>query len=607
MKNTVKFLGTLLFAGLVLIFSACQTDSGDSTNYEDPQSVPLANVTNLNAKAKYESVLLTWTDATPLNCDIYGYEVSWETSESSSSAEILSENKIIVGNGVGGVLIQNLTNGTEYTFTVKTIDTYQSKSSGISVTATPAEIPPLKISLSVPAAKSNTSVTVTANITTDAKVKKVVYKKNGSINPAKLLADSTALSATEDSSNNKAWTFTISATDESTNGSYTVAAIDSQGHEEVEEITISNFDFTGPAAATKINGFYFKDSTITLNWKNPADSDFDHVEICYSTTATATESTSEASAKSAGVNVATDSKIFDSIEKNKEYTFYFVSVDKLGNRGAESSYTVTFAKIPAVSIKGDESWSPSSGVFISDRKLEIADFYMCDHEVTRDEFLSVMGHDPSNASSTGKFGNTPVNFLTWYLAIAYCNKLSIKEGLTPCYSLSSVTDWANLSYSEIPAVNYPEWNSVTCDFTANGYRLPTQVEWEWAARGGKISDGTSYSGSNNIDEVAWYDGNSDNNMHEVKRKVANDFGLYDLTGNANEWCWDWRMFTITSNICATGPETSELGTRVFCGGSCYDGTDSCNFDQSYEAQGEEPGNYHSHLGFRVVRSSNQSN
>ena len=126
---------------------------------------------------------------------------------------------------------------------------------------------PLKIDLSVPQEKSNTAITITANIATAAQsVDRVVYKKDGSEVASKLLADSSAISAVKGSTDNKKWTFEITATDETANGTYTVAAIDSDGREETAQIAISNFDFTAPKVASELDAKLSSEKTsVTLN------------------------------------------------------------------------------------------------------------------------------------------------------------------------------------------------------------------------------------------------------------------------------------------------------------------------------------------------------
>ena len=193
-----------------------------------------ADVTEPVAAAKDSSVVLTWKDAT--DEDIFGYLVSWKAESQGRALVALEKDSLIAAKGQQGCVVTGLTNGTKYTFTVKAMDTSGNTSEGVTVDATPVVVDSketMKIALSVPEAKSNTSVTVTVNVETAAeKIVDVVYKKDGSVNAATLLADSDAKKAEQNSAGNKQWTFEITAADETANGTYTVAALDSDGREE---------------------------------------------------------------------------------------------------------------------------------------------------------------------------------------------------------------------------------------------------------------------------------------------------------------------------------------------------------------------------------------
>ena len=621
-----RWIAVISATVMALAAFGCKTDT--ETEYVDKkvdETAP-ANVTELTAQAKDRRILLTWKDAA--DSDVYGYEVSYSGTKPINRVVLpaLDTTSMMVPPKAGGTYINGLTNGTEYTFTVKTVDTSGNKSEGVTVKGTPVAVDAgetLKIALTafVPQEngytgdKSNTKVTVKANITTASNVKKVVWKKDGSLIAKTLLADENAAAATE-TEDNAVWTFDITAQDESANGSYTVAAIDEAGREEAEQITIDNFDFTPPGKVKVTNAVYSSElSSIIINWTEPVDADYYHVDITFTTNDGISDSEPS---QAETVNKGTSDKTFPDVDGEKAYyTFTFVTYDELGNQGAEYTHKVPvnttvsnipegFVEVTGTTITGSESWTPRSSVFVRGRSITIPDMYVCDHEVTRGEFKELMGTDPSTASAYDKDGNkltgdavlnNPVNYVNWYAAIAYCNKLSLKENLIPCYSVSGVTDWENLAYSLIPTSSNSTWDELTYDKEADGYRLPTEAEWEWLARGG---ENYTYAGSNTVDDVAWYTTNkNDTGSREVKTKQANGYGLYDMSGNVYEWCYDWYG-TVSSSTADTGASSGSY--RVLRGGSWYNYDDYCRVsDRNYNSP-----NYRvSAFGFRVVRSSSK--
>lgn len=201
-------------------------------------------------------------------------------------------------------------------------------------------------------------------------------------------------------------------------------------------------------------------------------------------------------------------------------------------------------------------------------------------EVTQDLYEKVMGDNPSGTPGV----KHPVEQVSWYDAVYFCNKWSEAVGKTPVYSVNGSTDVSTWNY--VPHIGKAVKDTVEQDCNANGFRLPTVEEWIYAARGGEQF--LIYSGSDNLDEVAWYEENSGDDTHPVAQKKPNGYGLYDMSGNVWEWCWNEDSdYTYYRYVCG-GAYTSEEGKQ-------------CSVFASAET--ERSNRQYDNLGFRVVCTS----
>lgn len=201
-------------------------------------------------------------------------------------------------------------------------------------------------------------------------------------------------------------------------------------------------------------------------------------------------------------------------------------------------------------------------------------FWVADSPVTQMLYRSVLGKNPSRFKNE----DSPVEMVSWFDAIQFCNALSLRESLMPCYEVKSEED------------EDVRWNR-----QANGYRLLTEAEWEYVARSGGVQ---LYAGSNASLDVAWFSANSAGSTQPVKKKDPTLWGLYDLSGNVWEWCWDWFAEYVDGN--ATDPIGPKEGRgRSFRGGSWAVPEKMVRTSQR---GAERPHNRMNGLGFRVARN-----
>ena len=317
---------------------------------------------------------------------------------------------------------------------------------------------------------------------------------------------------------------------------------------------------TGTVTLVSENGL------LTANWTPVAGAD--EYEVYYSTTNTIP-----------GSPVQTVSTTTASISGLTNGTTYYVWVKPKNANGVgavNTAASVFFLGIEMVLIPagtftmGSPETEPNRQGDETQHSVTLSGFYMGKYQVTQAQYQAVMGSGEDRTTEYyGKGDNYPIYNVNWYDTIVFCNKLSIKEGLNPVYSIDGSTnpaDWGIVPTS-FDAPNRTKWDAAVIDKSRNGYRLPTEAEWEYACRAGTT---TAYNTGDMIsDNTGWYNANSRSKTHEVGLKPANAWGLYDMHGNVREWCWDWYDYYSSSpSSNPIGPNTGS--GRVGRGGYWYD-------------------------------------
>lgn len=215
-------------------------------------------------------------------------------------------------------------------------------------------------------------------------------------------------------------------------------------------------------------------------------------------------------------------------------------------------------------------------------EVTVGAFVMDKFLVTQEEFQRVVGSNPSR----WKVGKNPVEQVRWSDAVTYCNKRSELEGLKPCYDLKA-------------------W---TCDFEANGYRLPTEAEWEFASRAGAASDYFFGATPDKLKEFAWFEKNAGGRPHPVGQKKPNALGLHDMVGNVWQWCNDFYKVDYYKESPKTDPRGPKAGDKkVVRGGSWRSADSDCRSGYRYN---ESPGYAdvcfgYDIYGFRCVKKNSK--
>ena len=275
----------------------------------------------------------------------------------------------------------------------------------------------------------------------------------------------------------------------------------------------------------------------------------------------------------AGTNIITLSKT--------GYIYKKASINIVPN--SSTSYDISITKLEPLDMVFVEGGTFQMGDNFGDgdisekpvHEVTISDFYISKTEITQKEWIEITSNNPAKYWADEQ----PVESISWKDAINYCNARSLLEGLTPCYTTDG--------------------GKTICDFSANGYRLPTEAEWEYAARGGIANKNFKYSGSTNINDVAWYDKNSSNITHPVAQRQPNDLGIYDMCGNVWEFCWDYFNENYYSQSPRQDPAGPELGDERIMRGGAW--SDDAYFNRIFFRNHYKENARGSNVGLRVVR------
>ena len=312
--------------------------------------------------------------------------------------------------------------------------------------------------------------------------------------------------------------------------------------------------------------------------------------------------TAEMALKKAILDITKIEKIELDLAKLEKIELDLDSIEKIVQSLKDDIKKITVGEKPAelkptfedmVFVKGGK-YQPS----FTDEEKEVSNLEVSKYLITQKLWQELIRNNPANFKGDE---NRPIEYISWWHALEFCNRLSEKYGLRPVYNLGK-SDQGLLMINQLDGtVVSPD----VADFNkTEGFRLPTEVEWEWFARGGQVAldNGTfdyTYSGSNNIDDVAWYTGNSKDTTQSVGLKMPNVLGLYDCNGNVWEWCYDTTEGIESGKSYVYKAYDHSNVYRRLKGGSWCNNTEVC----AVAVRGNSQATYaYSNAGFRIVRT-----
>ncbi len=599
-KALKKYVGWLMPLLIVSVLIACPT--GDTVVPDAPTDV--AAVSGPGAG----EVTVTWTVPSDTGgADITDYTVYWDTKATVTVAP--DTNKKSTGTAETSLIVDGLIYGLSYYFIVTATNSVGESVATTAVSATPATVPDAPTD--VETAPGNTKVTVSWTAPSDTGGADITDYTVYWGTEAAVTTDTTTKKST---GNGSVTSLTITGLTNGLSYYFIVTATNSIG-ESVATTAVSATPATVPEAPTAVAAVSGPGAgEVTVTWTAPSDTggtDITDYTVYWDTKAIVTVAP-DTNKKSTGN--ADTSLLVDGLINGLSY-YFIVTATNSAEESPGSSDEATVERLGYALAEGGtfKMGSPDDEIEAnSDEKpqhdVTVSSFYISKYETTHAEYIEFLNSAEVTADGKrskdgikliqmdadtiavenigGEFrfkdgvtifptSDTPVVYVTYWGAAEYANWLSNQAGLTPVYTMTTLGG-GNVT--------------ITASWDANGYRLPTEAEWEYAAKGGDQSMGYKYAGSDNVDKVGWYS----SCLHPVGQKEANELGLYDMSGNVWEWCWDrYGRYLPESQ---TNPKGESTGwDRVIRGGNW----ESDAGDLRSVARGA--GQPNSHSGFRLAR------
>ena len=615
-KALKKYVGWLMPLLIVSVLIACPT--GDTVVPDAPTDV--AAVSGPGAGEVTGEVTVSWTAPSDTGgADITDYTVYWDTKATVTVAP--DTNKKSTGTAETSLIVDGLVYGLSYYFIVTATNSVGESVATTAVSATLATVPDAPTD--VETAPGNTKVTVSWTAPSDTGGADITDYTVYWGTEAAVTTDTTTKKST---GNGSVTSLTITGLTNVTMYYFIVTATNFAG-ESVATTAVSATPATVPEAPTAVAAVSGPGAgEVTVSWTAPSDSggaDITDYTVYWDTKAIVTVAP-DTNKKSTG-NADTSLKV-DGLINGLSYYFIVTATNSAGESlGSSDEATVerlgyALAKGGTFKMGSPDDEIEASGDEKPQHDVTVSSFYISKYETTHAEYIEFLNSAEVAADGSkdevllivmygdtiavenigGEFrfkdgvtifptSDTPVTYVTWYGAVEYANWLSNQAGLTPVYTIVPEHIVGTLDMAE-----------VTASWEANGYRLPTEAEWEYAAKGGDQSMGYKYAGSDNVDQVGWSSSNSCLNPHPVGQKEDNELKLYDMSGNVSEWCWDWYGDYLSVNH-QTDPEGPSTGsTRVSRGGGWWNSNDASRL-RSAARNYAYPSVSGRDFGFRLVR------